>query len=307
VKAYVVDPQAPAGVRVADVPEPQPARDEILVAVEAFSLNHGELPRGGLFAAETVPGWDSAGRVLQAASEHAGPAAGTRVVANGPNGAWAERRAVKVANAAVLPDGLDMERASTIPVAGGTALQAVRAVGASIGRRVLITGASGGVGRLALQLARRAGAEVVALTSSEAKRRELEALGAREVVTSLDALSAPLFGAIDLVGGATLVQAWNHLRPGGTLVSIGYASMQPASFPPYGTVGPPRTLLSFQLGQLMLPGETLAEDFRYLAMLMASGELDPQIAWRGPWTKLDEALAGLEARRISGKAVLAVV
>jgi len=305
-KAYVVDSGDSAGYRMQEVAEPRPAPDEVLVAVEAFSLNHGELPHGGMFPPGTVPGWDAAGRVVTAAADGSGPPVGTRVVTQGPGGAWAERRAVRSASVAPVPDALDAERASTLPVAGATALQALRVLGGVLGRRVLITGASGGVGRFALQLAALAGAEAVALTSSDAKRAELQALGASEVVTSLDALSAPVFGVLEHVGGETLVQAWQHLRPGGTLVSIGAAAGGSATFPPYGTVGPPKTLRSFTLGSSMLPGETLAEDLGYLARVMAAGRLDPQIAWRGSWSQLGEALDGLAKRTISGKAVLQV-
>lgn len=303
-RAYVVDPSSATGVRFGEIPDPVPGRDEVLVAVEAFSLNHGELPQRGLFAPGTVPGWDAAGRVVRAALDGSGPPVGARVVTQAHGGAWAERRAVGSANVAALPDQLDAERACTLPVAGATALQALRALGGILGRRVLVTGASGGVGRFALQLARIAGADVVAYTSSEARRAELTALGAHEVVTDLGRVRAPVFGVIENIGGRVLVAAFELLRAGGTLASIGYASFEPATFPPYATIGPPRTLLSFQLGSTMLPGETLAESLTYLARLTAANELDPHVTWRAPWSKLDEALAALARREIAGKAVL---
>jgi NADPH:quinone reductase-like Zn-dependent oxidoreductase len=305
-KAYIVDPQAAAGVRLTDAPEPQPAPNEALVGVEAFALNRGELPRGEMFAVGSVPGWDAAGRVIAAAADGSGPGVGARVVTNGGGGAWAERRAVDTAKLAAIPNHLDFERASALPVAGGTALQALRTLGGCVGRRVLITGAAGGVGRIALQLARRAGAEVVAWTSLASRRAELERLGAAEVVSDAAALTGPLFGVIETVGGATLVAAWGALRPGGTLASVGSASGEAAAFAPYATIGAPRTLLSFNLGSFTLPDETLGEDLAYLANLAAAGELDPQIVWRGSWSKLDVALDGLANRAISGKAVLTI-
>ncbi|HXP93809.1 MAG TPA: zinc-binding dehydrogenase, partial [Candidatus Binatia bacterium] len=190
--------------------------------------------------------------------------------------------------------------------AAGTALRALRTLGAIVGRRVLVTGASGGVGRLAVQIARRAGAYVVALTSSDAKRKELTEIGADEVVTDLAKLAAPLYGVIDTVGGQALVDAWGHLRAGGMLISIGYAGGTPATFPPYSTVGPRKTLVAFTLGTALLPDETLGEDFTYLAQLVARKELDPEIVWRGDWTQLPEAIALLASRKISGKAVLRI-
>lgn len=305
-KAYIIDSSTPSGVRLADVPDPQPKGNEALIAVEAFSLNHGELPGGRMFSEKTVPGWDSAGRVVAPAADGSGPKAGTRVVGFTGDGAWAERRAVPTANLAALPDDLDAEAASALPVAAVTALRAVRTLGAVVGRRILVTGASGGVGRLTVQLGRVAGAHVVALTSSDSKRPELTAIGADEVVTDLARLEAPLYGVIETVGGQTLVDAWGHLRVGGILISIGYAAGAPATFPPYDTVGPRKTLISFTMTHPLLPDETIGEDLAYLAGLVTKGALDPQVVWRGNWVQLPEAIELLRSRKISGKAVLRV-
>jgi NADPH2:quinone reductase len=304
-KAYLVDSKASSGIRFAEVPDPQPRPNEALIAVEAFSLNHGELPGGRMFSDGMIAGWDSAGRVLTAAADGSGPKAGTRVVGFMSGGAWAERRAVLTANLAALPDGVDAEAASTLPVAAVSALRAVRTLEAVVGRRVLVTGAGGGVGRLAVQIAHVAGAHVVALTSSAAKRAELTQIGADEVVTDLAQL-APVYGVIENVGGQTLVDAWGRLGVGGMLVSIGYAGGTPATFPPYGTVGPRKTLVTFYLGTPLLPDETLGEDLAYLAHLVARKQLDPQIVWRGDWKQVPEALGLLAERKIAGKAVLRV-
>jgi NADPH:quinone reductase-like Zn-dependent oxidoreductase len=82
---------------------------------------------------------------------------------------WAQRRAASTDNIAVLPDSVEFHAAAALPVAGVTALQALRALGPVVGRRVLITGASGGVGRFAVQLAARAGAHVIAAVGSAAR------------------------------------------------------------------------------------------------------------------------------------------
>ncbi len=301
-----MDPAAPSGVRLAEVPDPVPKPNEALIAVEAVSLNHGELPRSGMFPAGSIPGWDSAGRVIAAAADGTGPKEGTRVVGFGPSGAWAEQRAVETTDLAALPDGVDTEQASTLPVAAGTALRALRALGPIVGRSVLVTGASGGVGRFAVQLARIAGAHAVALVSSAAKRDEQLSAGAHEAVTDLGLLSRPLYGVLENVGGKVLADAWTRLRVGGVLVSIGYASGEPAALPPYSTVGPRKTLISFQLHQAGVFVETMGEDLGYLAALVATGVLQAPIVWRGGWDKLPEALDLLGARKLSGKAVLRV-
>jgi NADPH:quinone reductase len=306
-KAYVVDNDKSSGVRFSDVSDPSPAPNEAVIEVEAFSLNHGELPRGGVFSNGTVPGWDTAGHVVTAAADGSGPSIGTRVVGGGWGGAWAQRRAVATVDLAPLPEGIDAEVASTLPAAGVTALHAVRTLGPIVGRRVLVTGASGAVGRFAVQLVRIAGADVVALTSSEEKGGELRKAGASEVVTDLAHLSAPVYGVLENVGGSTLVDAWNHLTPGGILVSNGYASGSPATFPPYATVLPRKSLVAMGNGWTpLLPGETSGADLAYLVRLVVARALDPHITWRGSWKQLPDALTLLQNRKISGKAVIRV-
>src|SRR5262249_12431272 len=99
-RAYLIDSATASGVRLTDVPEPKPKPDEALIAVEAFSLNHGELPKLklGFFPEGTTGGWDSAGRVIQPAADGSGPPAGTRVVGMAGGGAWAEQRAIPTLN-----------------------------------------------------------------------------------------------------------------------------------------------------------------------------------------------------------------
>jgi NADPH:quinone reductase-like Zn-dependent oxidoreductase len=144
------------------------------------------------------------------------------------------------------------------------------------------------------------------LVSSVAKGDALLHIGADEVVTEVSQLSSPVYGVIETIGGQTLVDAWNHLAPRGALVSVGYASAQPAVFPPYSTVGPSKSIISIALTFPVHPVETLAEDFSYLAKLVAAGALETPIVWRGDWGQLPEAIELLASRRISGKAVLRV-
>ncbi|MGI8861045.1 MAG: alcohol dehydrogenase catalytic domain-containing protein, partial [Rubrobacteraceae bacterium] len=152
-------PTAPHGLAPADVAEPAPGPAQALVEVHASSINFGELT----FMAERrpaghVPGNDAAGVVLTAAADGSGPPAGTRVVGFAGVGAWAERVAIDTDQLAILPDDVDAGEAATLPAAATTALRALRGLGPVLGRRVLVTGASGGVGRFAVQLAAQAGA-----------------------------------------------------------------------------------------------------------------------------------------------------
>ena len=180
-RAVVYDPQARASLRLADVEEPVAADSEALIDVRATTLNFGEVHFiDQMRKPGEVPGWDAAGVIAHAAADGSGPPVGSRVVGFHGAGGWAERRAVPTENLALLPDSVDFGPAAALPVAGVTALQALRALGPVVGRRVLITGASGGVGRFGVQLAARAGAHVIAAVGPAARGAGLESLGAAE-------------------------------------------------------------------------------------------------------------------------------
>ncbi|MCM1975797.1 hypothetical protein [Streptomyces sp. G1] len=106
---------------------------------------------------------------------------------------------------AEVPDALDLARAVALPVAGIAALRSLRAAGLGPGKRVLITGASGGVGRFAVQPAARAGAYVIASVGSKARGAGLAEAGAHEVLVGVDGIEEPVDIAVDSVGGSQLV------------------------------------------------------------------------------------------------------
>ncbi|OMC39953.1 alcohol dehydrogenase [Mycobacterium sp. GA-1841] len=302
-RAIVYDPQAPANLRFDDVDEPSVTDSQALIEVDAIGLNFGELHfidharRPG-----EVPGWDSAGVIVKAAADGSGPPAGTRVVGFGAAAGWAERRAVSTENLAVLPEFVEFEEAAALPVAGVTALQALRALGPVVGRRVLITGASGGVGRFAVQLAARAGAHVIAAVGSPARGEGLTELGAAEVVVGLDTVTEPVFGVLDNVGGTLLAQAFRLVDDGGSVQSIGMASNEPTTinFEEERRIGRRKRLEPFMV---RFP---VADDLAYLLNLLADGELDPQIGLRDSWDNIAAAARALLGRQVAGKAVLRV-
>src|SRR3954452_22886317 len=161
IRAVVVDAPAPGRLAIKPVELRDPDRDELSVRVTAISLNRGETRRA-LQVAEPGwrPGWDFAGIVETAAADGSGPKPGTRVVGLLPSGAWAERVNCRSHAVAALPDAVGDAEAATLPVAGLTALHALRQGGLLLGRKVLVDGASGGVGHLACQIAMAAGAQV---------------------------------------------------------------------------------------------------------------------------------------------------
>src|ERR1700759_31528 len=161
--ALVNTPNGPAPLELREVADPAPARNEALLHIRSFSLNRGELSSFARNREGWIPGQDVAGIVLQQAANGVGPVAGARGVALMDEFGWAERGAVPSHRMAVLPDNVSFSQASTLPVAGLTALRTLRHGGALLGRRVLITGAAGGGGMLAVPIAAHSGARVTAV------------------------------------------------------------------------------------------------------------------------------------------------
>ena len=204
--AVVNTPGGPAPVAIRAVAEPEPKANEALVAVHAFSLNRGETRLFQVRPEGWRPGQDIAGVVVRQAADGSGPEAGTRVVCLTDWEGWAEHAAVPSHRMAPLPDSVSFGDAASLPVAGLTALRTLRHGAPLLGKRVLITGAAGGVGNLAVQLAARSGARVTAVVGSAERAKVLDGLGAAEIVTDDPAhLSFTLHGS-KLAGGFALTR-----------------------------------------------------------------------------------------------------
>ena len=300
----LVSKQSAPYAELAEVPDPTPRPDEALVEVKAFSLNRGETRRLETLEPGTVTGWDLAGIVRRPAAD-GGPPEGARVVGLMNVGAWAELAAVKIEHLAELPHGITFEQAATLPVAGLTALRSLEVVGFVLGKRVLITGASGGVGRFAIQLAKLAGAHVTGI----ARRTEgLKELGADELRPEIDP-EGPVYEAIiDAVGGPVLATAITRVAPGGTVVSFASTVPEPVSYPARELFAraPGARLYGFYLFAELEHTRSGGADLRRLADLVAEQRLDPQIDLTLSWTEAQKAIEALLDRRVSGKAVLRV-
>jgi NADPH2:quinone reductase len=307
-KALVASPNAEGHIELLDVDDLDPREHEAVVDVKAVSLNRGEVRALREAAPGSRPGWDVAGVVAEPAADGSGPKVGTRVVGLAASGAWAERAAVSTQMMAGLPDAVSFEAASTLPVAGLTARKAVE-MAVVDGKRVAVTGAAGGVGRFAVQLAAQNGAQVTAIVGSPARGAGLGELGAKEVVVgSLPHEGEPFDLILESVGGDSLAAALHRIGPEGTIVLYGNSSGEPTTFDATAFYRRPGArLYAFLIFPELQRSHTATTDLRYLANLVAENHLDVGIDRVVDMHDMDAvrtACTDLLERRVNGKAVL---
>ena len=306
-RALVAASGAPGGIELREVEEPSPADGIAVVDVRACSLNRGECT--ALLTAEDGwrPGWDVAGVIAEPALDGSSPPPGTRVVAWVHGGGWAERVDVRSSHLASIPDEVSFETASTLPVAGLTAMGALAFVDPLEGRRVAITGAAGGVGRFAVQLAHAFHAEVTAVVGSPERGEGLPELGADHVVLALEPEGEPFDLILESVGGSALAAALGRVSPDGTVVTFGNSSNEPTTFDARGFYRRGRpTLKGYFVTHELLEGRLGTAELAELVGLVASGRLRVEIDLVVRWTEAASAVTALLERRVRGKAVLTV-
>lgn len=288
-----------------EVAAPIPGPGELLVAVEAYSVNRGEVFLLGAPRPGWRPGQDVAGRVLRAASDGSGPHQGARVVAHAAQGGWATQVAVSTASVAELPEDVSTEAAATLGVAALTALRLVRRAGDVTGRRVLLTGASGGVGHFFVELAAARGARVTAVSASAVRGERLLALGAEAIVTSVQSAEGSFDVVLESVGGDVLPAAIARAAPNGLVLWLGQATQQPSTLDFFAIVpaGPPAAIVPFSYWRT---GASDAEDLGILARLVHDGRLHPEVGVVEDWAATPEVLAAVRDRKVRGNAVLHV-
>jgi NADPH2:quinone reductase len=293
-------------LHITEVAEPEPSAGEALVRVRATSLNRGEVSRAKSAPAGQQVGWDVVGVVERPASRGDGPAAGITVVGLVNNGAWAERVAVPVDYLAAVPEGVTPAQAACLPVAGMTAFRALALGGFPVGKSVLVTGASGGVGHLAIQIARATQMTVTGLIRNP-EANAAAAAACHHVIRDIHDAEGPYDHVLEGVGGEVLSRCLEVVAPHGLVVSYASTLFDPAALGPrwFGAhVG--ATLRAMLLFDELRYTETAASDLGKLSALIAAGLLTPHIDVEADWVRGGELARDLLARNVTGKVVLTI-
>src|SRR4051794_34080852 len=319
-KAAVIDENGgPDVLRYKEVPDPECPSGCVVVDAEAISIEGGDLlarAGGALPAVPHIVGYLSAGTVSEVAPGVEGRAAGDRVVALNAAGSHAERRTAPAAMTWPIPAGLDAAPAACVPVAFGTAYECLFTAGnLTEGQTVLVHAGAGGVGMAAIQLAKRAGATVLATASSDEKLERLKAFGldhginyATDSFVERTKELTDSHGAdivLDSIGGQNLVDSVEVLAYRGTLVSVGVAARAGSAIEARSLWTRNNTLRGVFLGGAILP-----EYARIHPMIgdmlerVAGGELHVEIDRSFALEDAAAAHEYIESRKAFGRVVL---
>jgi alcohol dehydrogenase len=316
-----------------DFPDPKPGEGDVIVRVRASSLNyHDVFTRRGMpgikLQMPLIMGLDVAGEILELGADVTGWCVGDRVLVDPINrlegglvgetvhGGLAERCRVRAHQLVRIPEAVSFEQAAALPVAYGTARRMMITNGqVAAGEKILILGASGGVGVCCVQLAKIAGATVVACAGSDEKAALLKELGADHVINYVrnDFLKSAhdLYGkpsrrgagankgfdvVVNYTGGDTWVPSMKCLRVGGRLLTCGAT----AGFAPVEDI---RFIWTFELKIQGSNGWARA-DIEALLELVRSGTLKAVIQKTFPLEASGEALRAIEDRQVFGKIVV---
>src|SRR6516164_9458669 len=333
-KAMVLREHGAAGLRYeADFPDPAPAAGDVVVRVRAASLNYHDIfTRRGMpgikIPMPAIMGLDVAGEIAAVGSGVSGWRVGDRVLGDPINrvegglvgetvhGGLAEYCRLRAHQLVKIPDGVGFAQAAALPCAYGTARRMMLTNGkVTAGEKVLILGASGGVGVCCVQLDKLAGATVIAATGSAEKAARLQALGADDMInyTQEDFVQGVYarYGkparrgagsdrGVDVVvnytGGDSWTRSLRVLRVGGRMLTCGAT----AGYDPPEDI---RFIWTFEL-QILGSNGWAREDITALLDLVQSGKLEAVVDATYPLERATEALSRLEDREVFGKLVI---
>lgn len=300
---------------------PKPGDNEVLVEVKAIGINYADTARReGQYVVPTplpyVPGSEVAGVVAEVGSKVTKFQVGMRVSALIESGGYADFVTLDENGLIPIPEGVDFEQAVALPLQGLSAYHILKTMGRlAPGETVLIHAAAGGVGAIAVQLAKIFGAgKIIATASSAEKLEHAKAMGAThlvdyskegwvdEVKRITDNKGVDL--ALEMVGGEVFNKTLKCLAPFGRLVIFGAASGEQAEFHPGQLMRKNQSVIGFFLPQIMRNPELFQQSFKELLGYMANGQLKLTIGGSYPLAEAAEVHRLLQSRKTIGKLVL---
>jgi NADPH2:quinone reductase len=304
--ALVADPSASPALTLADVPEPSAGPGQVVVRMEAASINRGEIRTAASQPPGKVIGWDVVGTVVALGDGVTEFQVGQRVLSVSPSGGtFAELVALPAEWTTPLPSSADTVLAATLPVAGLTAVNVLRLPRVHAGDRVLVTGAAGGVGLLAVQLALEAKATVTGQASSEPRAASVRELGAEALIHSGD--GSPVEGEFDVVldsiGGPMFGPLLRATALRGRVVVFGNSADAESTFRVEDFYPKAITIYGFRVFQ-SVPPEQGVRDLAALADRVAAGHLKISVQATAPLSQALPLVGDLYDRKVIGKVVI---
>ncbi len=307
----------PSVLRYEDVADPECHPKGVVIRVEAVSIEGGDILnrwRGALANRPHIVGYQAAGEIIEIGAEVDNLHVGQKVATVGANGSHAALRAVAALSAWPIPDGFDPNLASVIPVTFGTADECLFEFGRlKAGETVLVQAGASGVGVAAIQLAKRAGATVLATASSDERLERLRRLGMdhginyrrQDVVSEVMRLTnnKGIDLVVDPVGGQTLQASLLSLGYRGRVSMVGAAGREAMQVDVSSMMAGNRSLTGVFLGAEIATDRVRA-NIQRLIDEAAKGELEVVIDRVFPLAKAADAHAYIESRQAVGRVLL---
>ena len=301
----------PDVMELVDLPDPIASDGEELIDVSCIGINYADTHQteNSYLSKQTlplIPGLEVVGKT----------ASGRRVLASATTGGYAQKALAPKAMCVDIPDGVSDEQAIAMLVQGTTAWHILKTMAhVKPGESVVVQAGAGGVGTLAIQLAKMWGAKVIAVTSSDSKNELAKSLGADATVDANSAdLSAAMIAAnggkrvdivLEMVGGKTFDSSLEVLAPFGRLITFGMASRTaPTPIHPGVLMGGTKTVAGFWLSHCFGKKELMSDVLTELFALISSGALKPVIGATYGLSEAKAAHQAMLARATTGKVTL---
>lgn len=300
----------PDVLELVEVPDPQPRRAHLLVDVTRSGVNYADVHvRGNSYLAPVELPYIPGNEVVGVTED------GRRIAALTHGGGYAEKALVHQRVAFDIPDEVSDDQAAALTLQGNSAWHLLfTCAQLQRGQTVVIPAAAGGLGSLAVQLAKEAGAKVIALASTGKKRELAASLGADAVVDSatadglteriLEAAHGPVQVALEMTGGETFHATLAAIAPRGRLVVYGYAAGETAAVPTTAIMEKSITVTGFWLPHLYAERTALPTSMAALFAAVRSGTLRPVIGSTYPLGEAARAHHALAHRTAVGKLLL---